>query len=1070
MSNFESTISTRFQASIIDFEAQVKKMAATNERAAKKIERDALKSSTAMKSAWEKNNFSTAITAQIASVESLSASFGRLVPAIAAVMSAAGVASLTEQWNEFSNSLKKTGLAGSNLKEVQTELIAISKDSGAGLKSLGDLYASVSNASGDLGLGQQQIIALTNSVSLGLKATGISSTEASGALMQLGQALESGVVHAQEFNSINMTMHPLLVAAAKASEKYGGSVAKMREDMIKGNLTSAEFARLITAASTTLQSQVGAMATTQSQAMNRVQTSLIEYAGQVDQTLDINAKLVAILNLVANNVDLIADAAMIAAAVIGGRMVASMGAYAVSTVASAAGTFAFCAAMKGIPLTAAAAEVSIIGLRTAGASLLAIFGGPIGLAITGVTLAIGALVAAHMQEEARLKALTDNANEYAAANKEAADKAAILKSEQTKTSNDMPAHLKAVAAMTGEVGLLGNAYYNAAVQAKNLRLEEEKTSLGKTLKDIQAGKKEINSARRRDHAGSVIVSPAGGAIYKPSDNPADYQSPETRKRILENNERVAAYNRQLGEFQADQKTSLKDKKWQSGEAATPKPTKGTKQTDRSQKALDDAAKIQLAVALANTKIESDKHKIRLQMLELEKQQETAEIASAKDLNAKAKATKTQAVNAKYLSDVNAENLAYNTYRKAQETAINDALNSQLGIKLELVETAAEQRDIANQQLDYAHKQALAEIDLNDAYDAETKVKLKQIEEQNNVLQIEKQNKEYAQKQADERKTQLEALSQLTQMQSDLLLAEASIAKTRQERAALEKQALLVRQKSDLLQKKNDLDEDVRAKRKTPEQAQAEMDGYVKLQGYDRRSQEKSNQSPLDAYYEDIGNFDDAYSNIVVDSLKEIDSSINGLIDGTKSFGDVFNSVANGVLADITRIVLRQYLIKPIAKLLGAGDDNSDRASNSGIKIDMGGGYTTDSIGKSSAGDIITDATSLAKMFGIPGFKSGVENFSGGLAMVHKDEALVNLAAGTSVMTAARTRNLLSGGKPIQMQAPQVHQYFNSTINADGVKTTEMFKGWIAQASQTTAAQAKQAAMSGIRKSDRNTIR
>ena len=50
---------------------------------------------------------------------------------------------------------------------------------------------------------------------------------------------------------------------------------------------------------------------------------------------------------------------------------------------------------------------------------------------------------------------------------------------------------------------------------------------------------------------------------------------------------------------------------------------------------------------------------------------------------------------------------------------------------------------------------------------------------------------------------------------------------------------------------------------------------------------------------------------------------------------------------------------------------------------------------------------------IPHFQSGIENFQGGLAYVHKDELLVNMPAGTSVVPASRSG--AGGGAPITLQ-------------------------------------------------------
>lgn len=58
----------------------------------------------------------------------------------------------------------------------------------------------------------------------------------------------------------------------------------------------------------------------------------------------------------------------------------------------------------------------------------------------------------------------------------------------------------------------------------------------------------------------------------------------------------------------------------------------------------------------------------------------------------------------------------------------------------------------------------------------------------------------------------------------------------------------------------------------------------------------------------------------------------------------------------------------------------------------------------------------------PGFKDGISNFSGGLAFVHKDEALVNMAPGTSVIPAGKTGGMMGGG-----DTHVYHIYVNDTL-------------------------------------------
>ena len=68
-----------------------------------------------------------------------------------------------------------------------------------------------------------------------------------------------------------------------------------------------------------------------------------------------------------------------------------------------------------------------------------------------------------------------------------------------------------------------------------------------------------------------------------------------------------------------------------------------------------------------------------------------------------------------------------------------------------------------------------------------------------------------------------------------------------------------------------------------------------------------------------------------------------------------------------------------------------------------GGALLDALGE---GKSLNDAMHIAQ---IPGFASGVTNFSGGLAYVHAGELLTNMAPGTSVIPAGATRDMLGGG-------------------------------------------------------------
>ena len=74
-------------------------------------------------------------------------------------------------------------------------------------------------------LGGLDAIVFTAGVGDALKIAGTDAGQASGALLQLSQALGSAVVRAEEFNSINEGARPILQAAGKGYAGAEGSVA-----------------------------------------------------------------------------------------------------------------------------------------------------------------------------------------------------------------------------------------------------------------------------------------------------------------------------------------------------------------------------------------------------------------------------------------------------------------------------------------------------------------------------------------------------------------------------------------------------------------------------------------------------------------------------------------------------------------------------------------------------------------------------------------------------------------------------------------------------------------------------
>ncbi|MGP4670643.1 tape measure protein [Agrobacterium salinitolerans] len=194
--------------------------------------------------------------------------------AFALIGGAQGFRQLSDSATKIDNSLKVAGLSGEALEGVYQNLFAAAQKNAAPLETLVQLYGRVALVQRELGVSSDEIINLSSNVALALRASGQSSQEASGALLQLSQALGSGVVRAEEFNSILEGAPTILQAAAAGIQQAEGSVAKLRQIMLDGKLSSKAFFDGINAGAPVLEQKVAGAVLTLDQRLENLRTAL----------------------------------------------------------------------------------------------------------------------------------------------------------------------------------------------------------------------------------------------------------------------------------------------------------------------------------------------------------------------------------------------------------------------------------------------------------------------------------------------------------------------------------------------------------------------------------------------------------------------------------------------------------------------------------------------------------------------------------------------------------------------------------------------------------------------------
>lgn len=242
--------------------------------------------------------------------KTISGSFGGLSRVLGAVgigISVRELQQFADGFTQIQNSLKVAGLQGEELDRVYQRLFESAQKNAAPLESLGRLYGRVALVQKELKVSTEEMLLFTDRIALALRVSGQSAAQSSGALLQLSQALGSGVVRAEEFNSILEGALPIAQAAAAGILEAGGSVAKLRQLVIDGKVSSEAFFRGFQAGSKILEERAAGMELTIGQAFTKLQNSLIDAVGKIDKTTGVSAAAVTALDTLSSGVRSLAE-------------------------------------------------------------------------------------------------------------------------------------------------------------------------------------------------------------------------------------------------------------------------------------------------------------------------------------------------------------------------------------------------------------------------------------------------------------------------------------------------------------------------------------------------------------------------------------------------------------------------------------------------------------------------------------------------------------------------------------------------------------------------------------------
>lgn len=420
--------------------------------------------------------------------------------------------------NRVSANLFKAGIAGfgvSQLKgfadgytEIQNKLRLVESASISSSKGLNNVFdialktnQSINATSGvyqrfaqnaeTLKISQAQIASLTETVSKAVAVSGASAGAADAALTQFGQALGSGILRGDEFNSV-MEQTPALAKAIATG--LGVTTGELRNMAKEGKLTMDVLVPALERAKESVDDQFNTRILTISAAFENLNTSAIKWIGELDKSTGASNAFAESIDYIAKHLTVVASLAA------GAGVIWSVGkirTWIAASIQASAAMSAQAAATRN--LTAAQQALTATGKGLGGA--LGFVGGPLGLLTLGLSAGVGVFLDYQQKTESARQELLSFADSLdVTTGKLANTSAAVLDGMKAKLEQSITAQKDEIKRLEEEYEKLNRIIEQGKQIAQQSGKAEDTAyleALAKSTQDLAIKKAELAKANEK---------------------------------------------------------------------------------------------------------------------------------------------------------------------------------------------------------------------------------------------------------------------------------------------------------------------------------------------------------------------------------------------------------------------------------------------------------------------------------------------------------------------------------------------------------------------------------------------
>ncbi|HFP0496984.1 TPA: tape measure protein [Escherichia coli] len=178
-------------------------------------------------------------------------------------------------------------------------LKAISKETGQSLKDTGELWQGLAISLKNTSATEGQLLNLVGTIQKMGELGGASAEQMSNSMRQFRQAIDGGVLRAEEFNSL-LENTPTIVQTM--SRQMGLSMGQFRAEMLNGKITAERMVNAIQAATQETNDKFAQLPRTSGTAINELKVEIMGLVEQLDDLFGVSDGVVSAIDLITKGV------------------------------------------------------------------------------------------------------------------------------------------------------------------------------------------------------------------------------------------------------------------------------------------------------------------------------------------------------------------------------------------------------------------------------------------------------------------------------------------------------------------------------------------------------------------------------------------------------------------------------------------------------------------------------------------------------------------------------------------------------------------------------------------------